>query len=1188
MIGVKTILLVENDLVALTMYSDRLAREGFHVSTAEDGETALRHLETASVDLVVLDLMLPRLSGAEVFKKMRSDQRLCNVPVIIFSNATLPEWPENIAVGPTKCLLKSDTTFAMLLETLHESLNAAAMASSAIQTANGSMAVNNGQTPANTAQTAAPEAPPVSSAQSTERADFLKEAVAELPKIREDCFGYIKAPTSTASSQHLATLTDRIEALRTRAGRLGCGRVSLLATPFHTLLAELAAKPAKATPSILQTIAQAVDCLGLVLRSSSDEGDGEMQMAPQALVVDDDPVSNQVNVTALQQASFETTSIDDPLTALEILAATEFDLIVLDINMPNLTGFEVCEKLRRLPQAKTTPVIFLTAFNNFENRKQSVLSGGGDFISKPVSVRELALKATIHLLKAQVKNARKANPETPGSAAAPQAAPKTERTFTQPISSNTLVSATESATTAPETSTVAAPSAPQLEPVLAGAPVGTAPVNSGASPQYAPAFAGQSAPAAGQRDPAALLERTAFVESELKTVRAQLETATAATLQAQTAREERAARCKQLEDEMAGLRRNHDELESQFNTNRDAALVSEQKIAELQTQLQHAINELQSTRSAAASDAADRARVESELREQIIAANLAADKTSAALKEKEEWCVVLEKEIAPLRKLGETLTQQSTVMGVELEKARAETQREVAERTRIESDLRSQLTTSSQQNEQANARAKEQEERANTLQQEITTLREAHDQVQQKHAATTDELERVKAELEKINSDRTRSESDLHQKLTASNQQAEQANARAKEHEDRVNALQQEIATLRPAHEQVQQKHEATAGELERVKAELEKINSDRARSESDLHQKLTASNQQAERANARAKEHEQRVHTLEQELATLRPAHDQAQQKHEATTSEVERLKGELEKTAADRTKSESELRDQLNTTKANLETTASALKQKEEWCQLLEEEMAPLRDIGEQLRQERQQKTDLERAKGELEAKATELEKKAVELQQKVAEHAHIETDLRNQANNTKASLEKAEKTLREKEEWFRTLEEELAPLRQVRHQFQQHLQQQQQTEDELARVKADLDKQSAERARLEAECKNLAAGKESSGKELARVQAELEKERGHLPQRQQTEDELARAKADLDKHNAERARLEAECKNLAAGKESSAQELARAHAELEKERGQRQHLEKRSADIQGRLQNFRNQFNDLFPAE
>jgi CheY-like chemotaxis protein len=71
--------------------------------------------------------------------------------------------------------------------------------------------------------------------------------------------------------------------------------------------------------------------------------------------------------------------------------------------MPGLTGFELCEKLRALPQHAKTPVIFVTAFNNFENRKQSVLSGGGDLIAKPVSPLELALKVTIHLLKAPPK-----------------------------------------------------------------------------------------------------------------------------------------------------------------------------------------------------------------------------------------------------------------------------------------------------------------------------------------------------------------------------------------------------------------------------------------------------------------------------------------------------------------------------------------------------------------------------------------------------------------------------------------------------------------------------------------------------------------------------------------------------------------------------------------------------------------
>src|SRR6185503_12236969 len=158
--------------------------------------------------------------------------------------------------------------------------------------------------------------------------------------------------------------------------------------------------------------------------------------------------------------------------------------------------------------------------------------------------------------------------------------------FTQPISSNTLVSPTESATTASETPTVAAPAAPTREPVLVGASAGSGPVNSGASPQFAPQSISQSAPAPSAHQHSALLERNAVVESELKTLRLQLETAAAATLQAQTAREERSTRCKQLEDELASFRRNHDELQAQLNTSRESVTKTEQKITELQTQLQ--------------------------------------------------------------------------------------------------------------------------------------------------------------------------------------------------------------------------------------------------------------------------------------------------------------------------------------------------------------------------------------------------------------------------------------------------------------------------------------------------------------------------------------------------------------------------------------------------------------------------
>jgi DNA-binding response OmpR family regulator len=193
------------------------------------------------------------------------------------------------------------------------------------------------------------------------------------------------------------------------------------------LLSKIAAKPARVTPSILQTLAEAADCLGLLLKS--DEA-GSTEAAPRAkvLAVDDDTVCNHVIVNTLKRANLDIVSVEDPLEGLKLLQANHYDLVLLDIDMPKLTGFEVCEKLRALPHYKTTPVIFVTAHSNFGNRTQGVLSGGNYFITKPVDPLELALKVTIHLFKAQAQHAG-APPETkpevkPQAANASEVAPK--------------------------------------------------------------------------------------------------------------------------------------------------------------------------------------------------------------------------------------------------------------------------------------------------------------------------------------------------------------------------------------------------------------------------------------------------------------------------------------------------------------------------------------------------------------------------------------------------------------------------------------------------------------------------------------------------------------------------------------------------------------------------------------------
>src|SRR5208283_3534260 len=257
-----------------------------------------------------------------------------------------------------------------------------------------------------------------------ERPAALKDAPTDIAKLRELCLAYIKAPTSAAK---LEPLSKSVQSLNAAATKAGYARIGLLTKAFDMLLAKIASKPARVTPSILQTLAEAADCLGVLLKTD-EAGSGESALRSKVLAVDDDTVCNHVIVNTLKRANLDITSVEDPFEGLKLLQTHRYDLVLLDIDMPKLTGFEVCEKLRALPQYKTTPVIFVTAHSNFGNRTQGVLSGGNYFITKPVDPLELALKVTIHLFKAQVQHAAP-QPETkpevkPQPAKAPEIAPK--------------------------------------------------------------------------------------------------------------------------------------------------------------------------------------------------------------------------------------------------------------------------------------------------------------------------------------------------------------------------------------------------------------------------------------------------------------------------------------------------------------------------------------------------------------------------------------------------------------------------------------------------------------------------------------------------------------------------------------------------------------------------------------------
>ncbi len=414
----KKILLVEDEPIAQALYQNRLKREGFSISFAEDGEVALSALAKEKPDLVVLDLMLPKVNGPEVLKHIRSEERLKTTPVLIISNAYMSELSARaMESGATRGMLKTECTPGRLVETVRDMLgfrSAFAVSDSPV----------GDDKQAEEFAAAAEAAMADEQSLKVTREEFIQKAQGEVAKIRESCLAYVKTVGTPEGDKSLNSLHKQVRFFATRAGLSGCVRIALLASAFEALLFEAVFKPGKATPSVSQTFAQAVDCLERLCQTNP----GTTEVVPKAkiLVVDDDAVCNLAMVGALKRAHFEPVSVDDPQKALDMAQKGRYDVVFLDINMPVMNGFQVCERLRGMPEYRETPVIFITSFGDFQNRARSILSGGNDLIPKPISPVELVLKTTIRLLQPQQGTSSEKTVSAAALRAAQNAAPAAE------------------------------------------------------------------------------------------------------------------------------------------------------------------------------------------------------------------------------------------------------------------------------------------------------------------------------------------------------------------------------------------------------------------------------------------------------------------------------------------------------------------------------------------------------------------------------------------------------------------------------------------------------------------------------------------------------------------------------------------------------------------------------------------
>jgi DNA-binding response OmpR family regulator len=123
------------------------------------------------------------------------------------------------------------------------------------------------------------------------------------------------------------------------------------------------------------------------------------------MIVDDNPANLKLLEDMLRQHQYEVRAFPRGRLALAAAAQEPPDLILLDINMPEMNGYEVCEQLRASAGLSGIPVIFLSAMNATEDKVKGFYSGGVDYISKPFQLEEVQARVETHI---KLRRARQA------------------------------------------------------------------------------------------------------------------------------------------------------------------------------------------------------------------------------------------------------------------------------------------------------------------------------------------------------------------------------------------------------------------------------------------------------------------------------------------------------------------------------------------------------------------------------------------------------------------------------------------------------------------------------------------------------------------------------------------------------------------------------------------------------------
>ncbi len=368
----KRVLLLHEDRFLTSLFRDRLEAAGLEVESARSGTTGLNAAAERHPNVIVLDPVLPGPDMAELIPQLKAIGAVKPIPVIVLPTARPVTAEIAQEAGADIVLTRGVNPIADLLDAVQAKVGG-------------------------------------------EKTAALSKGLAFRPEdnwVRMSLNAIPDTVVSLRRALHESTreggdpsalpeFFQTIHGLAEQMAVLGQRPLHYLAGQMEALAHDLSRFPEQVNPSALRTLGQAVDFLSTLIPDAvrlklKDPG------AAQVLVVDDEDGARKIIMAAMRIANLKSMAADTPSNGLAALGVQGFDLIFLDVGLPEMNGFELCSRIRALPMHEKTPIIFITGMATFQNRVQSSLSGGNDFVGKPFNISELGLKALVWIFKGQL------------------------------------------------------------------------------------------------------------------------------------------------------------------------------------------------------------------------------------------------------------------------------------------------------------------------------------------------------------------------------------------------------------------------------------------------------------------------------------------------------------------------------------------------------------------------------------------------------------------------------------------------------------------------------------------------------------------------------------------------------------------------------------------------------------------